>query len=196
MQYYRLLARKGHTAAMNNLAMIFQNILREYGRAERYYRMAVARDNTTAMINLAWLYFIQKKNKQEAFELLERAFKKDKKVENAYVCSMVLLWNNKIDEAIIRAREFMEDEDMVASFGVGIQPYLMLLIAKKQYNYVYEIFSQNHFSIRDRFKPIYYALMSQIRGQYPDEFRRMGEELKLTVEEILQQINQLARDYA
>jgi hypothetical protein len=196
MQYYRLLARKGHTAAMNNLAMIFQNILREYGRAERYYRMAVARDNTTAMINLAWLYFIQKKNKQEAFELLERAFKKDKKVENAYVCSMVLLWNNKIDEAIIRAREFMEDEDMVASFGVGIQPYLMLLIAKKQYNYVYEIFSQNHFSIRDRFKPIYYALMSQIRDQYPDEFRRMGEELKLTVEEILQQINQLARDYA
>ena len=196
MQYYRLLTRKGHADAMNNLAMIFQNIIRDYDRAERYYHMAIEREHVGAMINLSWLYFIQKKNKKQAFDLLERAFKKEKKVSNSYVCAMVLLWNNNIDEAIIRSKEFMEDEDMVANFSVGIQPYLMLLMAKKQYKYIHELFLENRFSIRDRFKPIYYALMSLIQDQYPDEFRRMGEELKLTVDEILQQIRQLAKDYA
>jgi len=195
MEYYRLLTRKGHSDAINNLALIYQNIIRDYDRAERLYKLSIEKENASAMINLAWLYFIRKINKREAFELLERAFKKEKKVSNAYVCAMILLWNNNFDEAIIRSREFMEDEDMITSFSVGIQPYLMLLIAKKQYNYISELFRENRYSIRDRYKPIYYALMYLLRDRYPDEYRRMGDEIKLTVDEILQQIQQLANDY-
>ncbi len=196
IEYYRFLSKKGHNEAMNNLALIFQNISKDYDRAEKYYLLAIEKENTAAMINLAWLYFIRKTNKQEAFRLLDRAFKKEKKMTNAFVCTMVLLWNNNFDEAIIRSLEFMEDEDMIANFSVGIQPYLMLLIAKKQYNYIYELFIENRFSIRDRYKPIYYALMYLMQDRYPDEYRRMGDEIKLTVDEILQQIQQLAADYA
>jgi len=196
MQYYRLLARKGHSEAMNNLALMFQNITKEYDRAEKYYLKAAENGHTGAMINLAWLYFIRRRNKADAFDLLDRAFRSEKKITNAFVCAMVLLWNNSFDEAIIRSGEFMEDEDMIANFSVGIQPYLMLLIAKKQYNYVLELFNLNHFNIRDRYKPIYYALMYLMQDSYPDEYRRMGDELKLTVDEILQQVQQLEKDYA
>ncbi|MCH8982088.1 hypothetical protein IH922_08730, partial [candidate division KSB1 bacterium] len=49
--------------------------------------------------------------------------------------------------------------------------------------------------MKDRFKPVYYALMYFMQKEYPNEYRKMGGELKQTVEEIIQKIQQLAKDY-
>ncbi|MCH8956129.1 hypothetical protein IIA28_12560 [candidate division KSB1 bacterium] len=49
--------------------------------------------------------------------------------------------------------------------------------------------------VTDRFKPVYYALMYFMQKEYPNEYRKMGGELKQTVEEVLQKIQQLAKDY-
>ena len=114
---------------------------------------------------------------------------------NAYVCAMILLWNNHVDEAIIRSKEFIEDRDMISNFSMGIQPYLMLLIAKKQYQYTFELFERNEHNIKDKYKPIYYSLMYFMQSSHPDEFKRMGNELSQTVEEIIDQINQMRKDY-
>ena len=55
---------------------------------------------------------------------------------------------------------------------------------------------ENKHDIRERYKPIYYALMVQMRDTYPDEHRKMGPELTRTVEEILRQIKRIATDYS
>ena len=70
-------------------------------------------------------------------------------MSNTYVCAMVLIWNNKFEEAINCARDFMENSEMITRFHMGIEPYLMLLIAKKHYSYTYTLFNDNHYNIRD-----------------------------------------------
>ena len=195
IQYYQLAIKKDSIEAMNSLALLYQTELRDYSNAIKYFQMAVEKENVEAMINMAWLYFITKKNKKEAMHLLNKALQKSQTVTNTYVCAMVLLWNDQMDEAIIRAKDFIEDKEMIANFSMGIEPFLMLLIAKKQYRYVDSLFTENKYNIRDVYKPIYYALMCFMQDIYPDECKRMGDELRQTVDEIIDQIRQMEVDY-
>jgi hypothetical protein len=89
----------------------------------------------------------------------------------------------------------MENREMITNFSMGIEPYLMLLIAKKQYQYIYDLFRANQYDIIDVYKPIYYALTYLMQTSIPDEYKRMGGELKQTVDEIIDQINQMEVDY-
>jgi TPR repeat protein len=196
IQYYQMAVEKGHADAMNSLAMLYQKELKDFPKAIQYYRLAAEQDHVEAMNNLAWLFFILKKNKKEALNLLNRAYRKSMIVTNTYICSMVLLWNDQFDEGIIHAKDFMENKEMITNFSMGIEPYLMLLIAKKQYTYTHSLFTDNNFNIKDVYKPIYYALMYFMKDTYPDEYKRMGDELTQTVDEVITQINQMAVDYA
>jgi len=193
--YYELATKQNNAEAMNNLGLLHQNIFHDYEKAEQYYTMAVKSGNTEAVNNIAWLYFIRKEGKNTALSLLDHAEHKNLELTNAYVWAMILLWNNKFDQAIDKSRDFIEDEKVITNFSRGIQPYLMMLIAKKQYKYLYELFYKNKFNIRDKYKPIYYALMYFMQDSKPDEFIRMGSELKQTVDEIIEQIQQMQLDY-
>ncbi|NOY59973.1 MAG: ATPase, partial [Calditrichaeota bacterium] len=73
--------------------------------------------------------------------------------------------------------------------------FFLLLLAKKQYHLTYKIFKENPYALKDRFKPIYYALMYFMQDEYPNEYRKMGGELKQTVEEIIAKVHQLEKDY-
>jgi len=158
--------------------------------------MAVEKDHVEAMINLAWLNFITKANKKEALSLLNRALQKTGIISNTYVNTMVLIWNDQIEQGIDQARDFIENKEMIANFSMGIEPFLMLLIAKKEYDYVHQLFVNNQFQSRDVYKPIYYALMYYMRDIFPDEHKRMGEELVQTVEEIINHIDQMRIEYS
>jgi TPR repeat protein/DNA-binding transcriptional regulator GbsR (MarR family) len=193
---YKLAIEQGSVEALNNLALLYQSDLRDYEEAAKYFRLAINAGSVEAMNNLAWLYFITKKQKEEAFLLLQKAYDESMNVTNAYVCAMVLIWNDHFEEGIARAGEFMENEEMINRFHMGIEPYLMLLIAKKKYRYMYELFHTNRFNLRDVYKPIYYALMFLMQDIFPDEYKRMGEEISLTVEEVINQIRQMELDYA
>jgi TPR repeat protein len=196
IQYYEEAIKTGHSDAMNNLGLIYQNYLRDYDRAQVYYKKAVEKGNTQAMNNLAWLNFMRKQGKQESITLLDKAYNETREITNSYVCAMILLWNNQFDEAINRSQDFIANEEMINKFSKGIQTYLMMLIAKKLYNYTYSIFLENLYNIRDKYKPIYYALLYFMRESKADEYRRMGTELSQTVEEIVDQIRQMQKDYA
>ncbi len=49
-------------------------------------------------------------------------------------------------------------------------------------------------NLRDKLKPMYYALMYYMQDEYPDEYKKMGGELKQTVEEIVFEINKLKEE--
>jgi hypothetical protein len=105
------------------------------------------------------------------------------------------LWHNEIEKAIEVSKEFMDKENSYSEFTGDIEFFLLLLLAKKQFHFVLNLFKENNFNIQDRFKPIYYALMSLLQNEYPDEIKRMGSELEETVKEILEKIEQLGNDY-
>ena len=57
-------------------------------------------------------------------------------------------------------------------------------------------FKQEEWQLKDRFKPLYYAILYFLRDEFPTEYLRMGPELKETVDDILAEVAQMAIDYA
>ena len=194
-KYYLMAVEKEQPVAMNNLALLYQTEFKDFEKAEKYYLMAVEKEHAGAMNNLAWLYFNKRTHRQKALTLAEESYEKEKILYHAHTLSMILLWNDDIKRAEDIARFFLEQKDSFERFPEDISFFLMFLIAKKQYHLLLKIFEENPYHLKDRYKPVYYALMHFMKNEYPNEYRKMGDELKQTVEEIIEKIHQLAKDY-
>ncbi len=194
-RYYLMAVEKEHAGAMYNLALLYQTEYKDFEKAERYYLMAVEKEHAGAMNNLAWLYFQEKSNKEKAIEFAEQAYSKGEDIYASQTYSMVLLWDNEIEKAYEIAQEYITNLEFLEKFPQDISLFLMLLIAKKQFYLTLKIFNENPHNLRDRFKPIYYALMYFMQNEYPNEYRKMGGELTQTVQEVTDKIHQMEKDY-
>ncbi|MCU0286486.1 MAG: hypothetical protein MUF15_08800 [Acidobacteria bacterium] len=163
-------------------------------KANKLYSLLFKEGVIWARLKLAQLYFYTKRNKKDTLELTEKIFDSEKDADTIGFYILILLWNNKIEEALNMFNLFIKKEGM--NNDDKTPKILLLLLAKKQYHYVLKLFLENKFYIRDRYKPIYYALMVLMKETYPDESKKMGNELKQTVDEIIEKINQLEIDYA
>jgi nucleoside-triphosphatase THEP1 len=176
------------------LAYLYKEKVKDFNKAEQYYLMAMKKGHNRAAENLVVLYLKGKRNKVEALTLARKIFESKKHFLSTWLYSAALLWNNEIEEAIQVFNMFMENKEAVDIRDL-IKPIFMLLLAKKQFHFTYRLFKENKFDIRDKYKPLYYALMHFMRDTYPDEYKKMGSELKQTVEEIIAQVYQMAVDY-
>ncbi|TJZ63002.1 hypothetical protein FAZ15_01510 [Sphingobacterium olei] len=71
---------------------------------------------------------------------------------------------------------------------------LILLLSRHQYHLLYNNF-EKYPTLKELFKPTYYALMTLLKDEMPNEIIKMGEELKVPVEEILQKVKQMKVAY-
>ncbi|MCH9028665.1 MAG: hypothetical protein IH819_03420 [Bacteroidetes bacterium] len=175
--------------------MLYQTEFKDFDKAEKYYLMAVKKDDPKAMNNLAWLYYEMKKNKQKAAKLINTAYKNERNIYRAYIFIIILLWSDEIERAIELYKKHFDKEEAQKDVNEMIQSILLMFIAKKQYNFVYKLFNENKFEIKNKYKPIYYTLLTLMGDKQKDELRRMGDELQDTVDEIIEKIKQLAKDY-
>ena len=187
--------KKEHSDAMYNLALLYKTEYKDFKKAEQYYLMAVEKEDSSAMNSLAWLYFEKRIHRQKALKFAEASYKKEKNIYNAHTLSKILLWHNEIKNAIKIAQYFLQQKESFEKFPENLSFFLLFLIAKKQYHLTLKIFEENPYHLKDRFKPVYYALMHFMQNEYPNEYRKMGSELKQTVEEIIEKILQLEKDY-
>ncbi|MBI4648936.1 MAG: SEL1-like repeat protein, partial [Bacteroidia bacterium] len=194
-KYYLLAIQNGVNQAMNNLAVLYKNEYKDMEKAEKYYLLAIQNGHTVAMCNLALLYFQKKQEPLKAMELAKKGFEAFRNFQSAYTLSLIYLWNNEIDQALQVANYFMENQEVYDSDIELIELFIIMLLAKRQYNYAYNIFRANKFNIRDRLKPLYYALMFFMQDKYPDEYRKMGSELAETVGEIIAKIKEWEAEY-
>ncbi len=194
-KYYLMAVGKGNDLALVGLALLYQTEFKDFKKAEKYYLMAVNKGSDDAMNNLAWMYYENKVNRNEALLYSEKGFLRDNSIYRAHTYAVILLWNDQIDKALEVAGVFLENEDAYINFTSDIRDFLILLIAKKQYHETLKIFNENPFDLKERYKPVYYALMNFLKDDYPNEYRKMGSELKETVDEIIERINQMAKDY-
>lgn len=197
VKYYLIAVEQGDGDAMNNLAAVYKDEYKDNEIAKKYFLMAIEQNNTDAMGNLAGLYFEQQKNKENALELARKSYENgEHNIYIFYTLSMILLWNNKIEEALKLPKEFIEDNEIFEKYNDDMALFFMLLIAKKQCNFTLKLFKENKFNLLDKYKPIYYALMYFMQDDYPSEYKKMGEEIKETVAEVVDVIKQMAVDYA
>ena len=62
---------------------------------------------------------------------------------------------------------------------------IVLLCAQKQYQLAMQLLNDTEFNLKNQNLPLYYATMFYLQDEYPKEYKRMGSELRETVEEIL-----------
>ncbi len=193
-QYYKTAVEKGHAGAMFNLALLYEDEFKDFTKAEQYYKMAIEKGRADAMNNLSCLYFELKKNRQEALRLQRTAYEGNKKINYARGYVTVLLWNDEIEEAINLFESFFNHEEMQREVNADIGHILLMLLAKRQYNFVFKVFQENRYDIRDKYKPIYYALLALMGEKYADERKKMGDELRESVQDVLTRISSLEKD--
>ena len=109
--------------------------------------------------------------------------------------AIILLWNEELEESYHKFSEWLEYDNALKSEH-KIMVYLILLISKGQYYKAKEFLEIPKYQLKDRYKPIWYALMSLMQEDFPNEIKKMGSELKQSVGEILEEIKEYEKKYA
>ncbi len=195
-KFYLMAVEKEHVGAMYNLALLYEQKFNDFQKAEKFYLMAVEKEDVDSVNALLWIYF-QKNIKKLESVILQKKF--NDKIDDfyfAHTTAMICLWNNDIESALQLFYKFINIEDSYKDITDDIALMFNMFLAKKQYNFMFKLFQENQFDLKDKYKPIYYATLSLLGKEYEDEYKKMPPELKETVEDILKKIEQMSIDYA
>ncbi len=149
--------------------------------------------------NIFYLLEIQIKkifNKDEAINTIKEINQYD--IENNFLylyISFVKIWNHEYKEGIEYFLKEEIDSTQFEFIDEKIRNILLLLLAKKQYHSVLKIFNDEKLNLKEKMKPIYYALMIYLKEEFPNEHIKMGEELKQPVNDIMKRIDEMAITY-
>ena len=172
----------------------------QFDQMEQSALSAIAAGKREAMLDLGELYFSQRKSekKHNALTFAEAAYHQNKPWHTAFVLASIYLWHNRIGDALKLANRVVYNTERIQNDPIRITEFLMLLIAKDQSWVVYEIFSRGEgirLKLKDRLKPLWYALMYFMQEEHPSEYLKMGPELKETVEEIIARVEEMRKQY-
>ena len=111
--------------------------------------------------------------------------------------SFICIWDNRFKEGV---------EILIKLDGTNLElnitnsrlfnEVILLLLSKKQYHSVLKIFDFEKLNLKERLKPTYYVLMYFLKDEYPNEYLKMGNELKQPVEDIIKRIDKMKTEYA
>ena len=147
--------------------------------------MAVEKGSIDAKNNLAALYY-QKNDiskKAGALKITEEILKdSDPIVLTTRIA--VLLWNEKIKEAFTLLGDILEKYLPKTEAFQAISNALIYFLIFKQKQFLYNLFAKNG-ELKDRFKPVYFALLHEMKNEFPDEYLKMTEEISEPVNDLL-----------
>jgi tetratricopeptide (TPR) repeat protein len=195
-QFYRQAINADPNHAWNLGRYAYFTVTRrgDYVEAEKIYINAIKNGNIIALNLLVEMYFVLNMNKEKALEYSTRLAKCTLESTSLFVHAMILLWNDYTAQSLMVVREAFQ-------FNIGIElpiaarNYLLMLIASQRYEEAQALFSDSNLNLRDRYLPVYYALVTFMKGKRSQEYRRMGSELKETVEELAELIKRWRQTY-
>lgn len=185
---------KKSTKEINLLLGVLYYKQKEYEKAEEYYLKAIDDGDNDALNSLSWMYFELEKESEKALELIQKSYKLKKEYANTHTLATILLWNEEFTKSYEKFEEWMEYEGALENLN-DISEYLNLLIAKAQYYKAKEYFENEKYQLKDKLKPIWYALMTLMQDEFPNEIKKMGSELQTSVDDILKTIEELKQKY-
>ncbi|MDL5515079.1 hypothetical protein QSE00_24935 [Arenibacter sp. M-2] len=191
--HYNKSIKLGNKEAIHKLAHVYEN-MGDFKNAEKYFLKSYEiNEDYDALVCLSELYLDANEFKEKALSHIKLANKNIKfNSLKKLLYAKVLLWNNEIETSlevinpILSAFEDDENnEDFQYEFNDIIE-YFIELISIGYYNIVYDLLNKHQ--IIDMFKPIYFTLMHYMKDEFPDEYLKMGEEIKEVVDEIINDI--------
>ena len=192
-EYYLKAIDIGNNDALFNIGNLYI-IKEDYTKAEEYYLKAIESGVNDALNSLSWMYFTQGKEKNKSLELIQKSYKIKKEYANTHTYAAVLLWNEEFSKSYEKFEEWIKFEGAEESLA-DISEYINLLIAKGQYYKAKEYFENEKYQLKDKLKPIWYALMTLMQDEFPNEIKKMGSELQESVDDILKAIEELNQKY-
>ena len=196
IKYYKMAIKHNDIEAMNNIGLLYIQFMDNVKLAVKYLKMASNKNHKDAMFNLAWLYYTENINKEDSLDLcINSQIYNDAQAYN-FPYAIILLWNNKYKESIEKIKFLLNNPEALTkfSFAETLTNYFIFLLAKKQYHLAYNLFEEFK-DLKNKLKPIYYALMKILKDKYPKEYLKMGSELEETVEEILIEVEEKREVY-
>jgi len=182
---------------MISLGIHYEDKKKNTEKAIEWFEKGAKEGEPIAMNCLAWKLFNQKNQKEKALYWIEKSLETNPKDDSIlHSASCIYLWNNNIRLSKNIAIEILKNEELLDKEPDDIITFFILMLAKKESSWLLEQFNSPEgeaVHLKDRFKPIYYAVLNQLG--HPD-FLRIGDELRQTVDEILERAKQMAIDYA
>jgi hypothetical protein len=68
-------------------------------------------------------------------------------------------------------------------------------MAKGQYYKAKTFLELQQYNLKERYKPLWYALMTFMQDDFPVEIKKMGNELRETVDEIVAKVKKMREKY-
>ncbi|WP_046003625.1 AAA family ATPase [Pseudoalteromonas rubra] len=169
-----------------------------FSQAIDYFEQYLSNDKKHViytMLALCYYYQADTKNKYTALQCVRQGMENSPPLDSTHILIKMLLWNNLFHDATQTMDTLLSQSGGLDSFDEPLLTGLFIpFLAKGQTNLVERWFEQ--YGLKERFKPIYYALMTLMQDKYPNEVLKMGDELKETVDEVLAQIEDWSVKYA
>ncbi|MGR3176892.1 MAG: AAA family ATPase [Candidatus Anammoxibacter sp.] len=191
-KYYLMAAKNKHVVSMYNLALLYETENKEFKKAEKYYLMAVENDFKNHMGFLIERLFAKNETGVAVLSITEKYYTKTNYV-SLFALSIILVHAEKYKESTEYFNLFLDLTEEVDNLQKHITNFFMLLISRKQYQLAFKLFQEEKYHLKEKIKPVYFALMNLMQNEYPKEYKRMGAEISGTVNEILERIKALEK---
>ncbi|TMP37535.1 ATP-binding protein [Pseudoalteromonas rubra] len=177
----------------------FLNIYKvNFSQAIDYFKQHLSNNEDSIVYSmLALCYHTQSdpKNKLTALQYAKLGVKNSSQLRPTAILIRTMLWNDLFQDAAQTMdsllSQFVESESSAEKTFTAL---FIAFLAKGQTNLVERWFEQ--YELKEYFKPIYYALMTLMQDKYPNEVLKMGAELRETVDEVLNEIEDWSVKYA
>jgi len=143
----------------------------------------------------------------ELFKSMENTFKKfyfkyfcentldkvNSKYFNKLVVSMSNLENENFKESealFLEVLNYLKIENI----DINLNKYFIELLKKEQYYMLKNLFELEEYSLKEKYKPSWFALMTLMQDEFPDEIKKMGSEFQESVDEVLKDIEELKKE--
>lgn len=107
----------------------------------------------------------------------------------------VKLWAEKFNESFDFFDKYLNSDPQTRHEDL-ISFFILLLMSKGQYQKAKHYFEKEEYQLKDRLKPIWFALMTLMQDEFPNEIKKMGSELQETVDEMLARVKRMESKYA
>lgn len=185
--FYLKAIESGNTDALNTLGLLYAQ-QRKFKTAEKYYFKALDSGDTSALNNIGILYSKQTEYKKATIYYLKAI--ESGELDALHSLSIMLLSIEEFTKSYVRFKEWLLNDNAIED-EYRIFIYLTFLISKGQLYKAKEFLEMPEYQLKERYKPIWYALMTLMQDDFPHEVKKMGSELQGTVDEVLEEIERL-----
>lgn len=201
-QYFKVGIENDMPSAYHQLAHLYEDFYDDKeAEIEELYKKAIELGDEKAKICLGGFYS-DIDRLEETIQIYQRETSQDPVFTNMML-GIIHLWEyedvEQAEHYLLKWLEALSIEKLPSDdeYYEAIIEGLTYLISREKYKELSSFFGLkkggNKFKIQ--LKPIYYTLMYYLQDKYPNEYLRMGEELRETVEEIIAKVEEMRIKY-